>query len=219
MPFELLAFSIAGFFLGSIPFGRLIAGIVARIDITKRGSGNIGATNVARELGLKWGIVTLLLDMIKGFLPVVLFAHFSAHQNLPVESAGLSIVGLSALLGHQFSVFQKFRGGKGVATALGVFAAISPGACILALFVFVIIVYKWDFVSLGSMVSALAMPIFLWILGKPPSLILASLVMAGLVCLKHKENIHRLVKGQENRWRRKDVQVSSSSNLSNSSSE
>ena len=114
-----ILFALAAYLLGSLPFGRLIGQRVADIDITQRGSRNIGATNVARELGLKWGIFTLLLDVLNGFMPVFLFGLF-----FPDFGIGPSVMGLFALFGHQFSVFLRFRGGKGVATSLGIFLAI-----------------------------------------------------------------------------------------------
>jgi glycerol-3-phosphate acyltransferase PlsY len=187
---------VLAFLLGAIPFGRLISQWVARIDITKRGSGNIGATNVARELGLKWGILTLLLDLLKGLVPTLLF-----DRLYPGASWALSVTGLCALLGHQFTPFLGFRGGKGVATALGVYLAISPLGCLAAAVVFVLTVSVWDFISLGSMAGACSVPVFFAILGLPVELILASLIAAGLICLKHKDNIGRLLAGNERKWR------------------
>jgi glycerol-3-phosphate acyltransferase PlsY len=189
---------VVAFLLGSVPFGRLISQWVARIDITKRGSGNIGATNVARELGLKWGVLTLVLDVLKGLAPALLFARLFPGAHL-----GLAITGLCALLGHQFTPFLRFRGGKGVATALGVYLAISPLGCLAAAVVFVLTVTFWDFISLGSIVGACAVPVLFALLGVPLELILASVVAAGLICLKHKDNIRRLAAGNERRWRKR----------------
>ncbi len=186
------------YLMGAIPFGRLISQRVAKIDITQRGSGNIGATNVARELGVKWGLLTLILDVLKGLVPVVVF-----RMLFPASPFGLGLVGLCALLGHQFTPFLRFRGGKGVATALGAYLAVSPLSCLGALVVFVLVVYKWDFISLGSMIAACSMPIFLVLSGKPWGIILISLVMAGFVCLKHRDNISRLTAGNERKWRSK----------------
>ncbi|MEE9613023.1 MAG: glycerol-3-phosphate 1-O-acyltransferase PlsY [Desulfatiglandales bacterium] len=195
-----ILFPVASYVLGSMPFGKLIGQKVARIDITERGSGNIGATNVTREIGIKWGIFTLVLDLLKGFIPVFLFGLF-----FPDFELGQAIVGLSALSGHQFSLFLRFRGGKGVATALGIYLAISPFPCLIALLFFMLTVYLWDFVSLGSMLSALAMPLLLVLFGKSNTLIMASLIMAALVCFKHKDNIQRLIRGEERGWRKKVV--------------
>ena len=122
MDWEWVVYFVGAFILGSIPFGQIVSRKVASIDITTRGSGNIGATNVARELGMKWGIVTLLLDMLKGLVPV-LASMFQVTQGGGWQFIGPSVVGLCALAGHQFSCFRKFHGGKGVATALGVYLA------------------------------------------------------------------------------------------------
>ncbi|MBN1101966.1 MAG: glycerol-3-phosphate 1-O-acyltransferase PlsY [Deltaproteobacteria bacterium] len=191
-------FFVVSYLLGSIPFGRLIAQRVARIDITRRGSGNIGATNVARELGVKWGLVTLLLDLLKGLAPTLAF-----RALFPGQDTALSIVGVCALLGHQFTPFLRFRGGKGVATALGVYLAISPLSCLGALVVFVLVVSVWDFISLGSMAGAAAMPLFLALASVPAVIVLASAFMACFIFLKHKENIRRLLAGNERKWRKR----------------
>jgi glycerol-3-phosphate acyltransferase PlsY len=216
--YQSILFAIAAYVIGSIPFGKIIAGSVARIDITQRGSGNIGATNVARELGMKWGVITLVLDVLKGLAPVLIFSLYVSRTGDPYETV-LAAIGLCALLGHMFPVFLKFRGGKGVATALGVYLAISPLSCLCGLVLFVLIVIKWDFISLGSVISAGAMPLFLILFGKPQPVIIASLIMALLICYKHKENIQRLIKGEERKWKERNVQANRSSNLSNSSSE
>jgi len=213
-----IPFIVAAYFLGSIPFGKLIATVVAHINITQRGSGNIGATNVARELGLKWGLFTLFFDILKGFVPVAIFAHYIAGMG-EGSDVWLSAVGLSALLGHQFSIFLKFRGGKGVATAVGVYLAMSYPACLLAVLVFVLTVYKWDFISLGSMLSAAAMPGFLALFGKSQGIVIGSGIVAAFICLKHTGNIQRLLKGNERKWRNRQNQASRSRSLSSSSSE
>ena len=218
MVFHSIFFILAAYVLGSIPFGKIIARQVARINITQRGSGNIGATNVARELGVTWGIVTLLLDILKGFIPVFLYAYYVSQTGIGHET-GLFAVGISALLGHQFSIFLKFRGGKGVATAVGIYLVISPLACLLSFLVFILTVYKWDFVSLGSMLSASVMPAFLALFGKSPIFIICSFIVAAVICFKHAENIQRLLKGEERRWRKRKSQPSKPRSLSNSSSE
>jgi glycerol-3-phosphate acyltransferase PlsY len=189
-------FFAAAFFLGSIPFGQIISRRVAHMDITRMGSRNIGATNVARELGMKWGVLTLALDVLKGLVPAASFRFLFPESHL-----GLSLIGISALLGHQFTPFLRFRGGKGVATALGFFLAVSPIATLLALCVFLLAVYLWDFISLGSIVASFSVPVFFGLFVKSGTLVAASLIAAGLICLKHKGNIQRLAAGKERRWR------------------
>ena len=200
MPFYLLA----TYLLCSIPFGRLLASSVGSIDITRKGSGNIGATNVARQLGTKWGIVTLTFDVLKGFLPAVLF-RYRQPESGPVFQLELAAVSFIAVLGHQFSVFLSFRGGKGVATALGVFLAISPIPCLLSLLVFILVVAISRFVSLGSMFSALALPIFLLLFGEGVAVLIVSILVAFLICVRHRGNLTRLYRGEEAKWKKGQV--------------
>ena len=206
MNWEWAFYFFGAYLLGSIPFGQIISRKVASIDITTRGSGNIGATNVARELGMKWGIVTLVLDMLKGLVPVLVSMQYGVGGE-SYSTMGPSIVGLCALVGHQFSFFRRFNGGKGVATALGVYFAISTVSTVLALILFVLVVVKWSFISLASMVAAFSIPILLFIVGKSWASIIVSIMMAVLICLKHYENIERLMKGEERKWKdRKTIQ-------------
>ena len=195
---------IAAYLLASIPFGLLISQKVVRLDITKAGSGNIGAANVAREVGLKWGVITLLADTLKGFIPVV-FAHYLLGSSTEINEALKGMVGLSALLGHQFSVYNHFRGGKGVATCLGVFLAISPISCLFSGIIFCILVSLWRYISLGSILAALTMPIWLYLMGHSAFMVLLSLIMSLLITFLHRENIQRLIQGNERRWQRKKL--------------
>lgn len=193
-------FCLAAYLFGSIPFGKIIAKRVANIDITTRGSKNIGATNVARELGDFWGILTLFLDMLKGYAPIALYIHY-ASQPLDNASIYLPSIMLSSLLGHQFSIFLKMKGGKGVGTATGIYLAISPLSCLLVVIIFILIVYKWDFISLGSTISASAMPFLLAFFQEDLPLIICSILVAALICFKHRGNIQRIFKGEERKWR------------------
>ena len=197
-----LYFALGAYLLGAVPFGKIIARLAAQIDITQRGSKNIGATNVARELGLKWGLLTLALDVLKGLVPILVFSACSFNGNISSQMA-LAVVSLCPLLGHQFSIFMGFRGGKGVATALGIYMALSPIACVLGLLVFLLMVLKWDFISLGSMVSAGSIPIFLTLFHQPKPVVFASLVMAVLIYFRHGENVLRLVRGEERKWKQR----------------
>jgi len=192
---------IGAYLLGSIPFGVLISKKVARLDITKAGSGNIGATNVAREVGLKWGVITLLADVLKGFIPVVL-AHYLLGSSIEMNEALKGMIGLTALLGHQFPVYSRFRGGKGVATCLGVFLAISPISCLFSGVMFFILVALWRYISLGSILGALTMPVWLYLTGHSTFMILPSLVMSLLITFQHRGNIQRLIQGNERRWQK-----------------
>lgn len=192
---------IGAYLLGSVPFGLLISQKVASLDITKAGSGNIGATNVAREVGLRWGVITLLADVLKGFIPVVLARHLLG-SSIEINEALSGMVGLSALLGHQFPLYKRFRGGKGVATCLGVLLAVSPISCLFSGVVFFILVALWRYISLGSILGALTMPIWMYVTGHSTFMILPSLVMSLLITFQHRENIQRLVQGNERRWQK-----------------
>lgn len=218
MIYQWIAFFLAAFLLASIPFGRIIARKVADIDITARGSGNIGATNVSRELGLKWGLITLALDTLKGFLPVFLASRYLWHPDI-MSSWGLSAIGTASLLGHQFSLFQGFKGGKGVATALGVYLAIAPVPCLIALLLFVAVVFRLKYVSLGSIVSAFSVPVLVSLFGKPLPISIGALVIASLIFVRHRDNITRLAHGQEHPWRKNSDQPNLSTSRSSSSSE
>ncbi len=191
-----IALLIAAYLLGSIPFGLLISQKVAKLDITKAGSGNIGAANVAREVGLKWGIVTLLADTLKGFIPVIC-AYYLLGSSAETNEALKGMIGLAALLGHQFSVYNHFNGGKGVATYLGVFLAISPISCFMCGMIFLVFILIWRYISLGSIVASLTMPLCLYFTGHPYGTIISSLIISFLVIWKHRENIRRLVRRNE----------------------
>ena len=196
-------FALCAYLAGAVPFGKIIARFAAQIDITERGSKNIGATNVARELGMKWGLLTLILDVLKGLVPVLLFSLCTFNGSAS-RQMGLAVVSLCPLLGHQFSIFMGFRGGKGVATALGIYLALSPISCLLGLLIFLLVVLKWDFVSLGSMVAAGSIPIFLTLFHESKTVVLASVVMATLIYIRHGENVERLVRGKERKWSSRD---------------
>jgi len=182
------------YLLGSIPTGLLL-GKAYGIDVRKEGSGNIGATNLYRTVGRKVGVMTLAGDCLKGLLPVLAVTY----SSLPSEYAAW--VGLAAFCGHVFSVFLRFKGGKGVATALGVFLALSPLAVAFALGVFIVLMLIWRYVSLGSITAAAVMPLAVWLLGGGRVLILVTMLIAAVVIIRHIENIKRLVAGTENRFK------------------
>lgn len=193
----LFAIPVAAYLLGSTPFGVILARLFGGTDVRKVGSGNIGATNVARVVGPLAGILTLILDAAKGAAAVLLAGRLS-NDN----ATWLMIAALAALLGHCFPVWLKFKGGKGVATAAGIFAALCPLACLAAVVLFVLVVIFWRFVSLGSISAAAAMPLliyFLWAPHHAPPLVvtIGTLAVAVLVIYKHDGNLQRLVEGVE----------------------
>ena len=212
-----IGFVIAAYLLGSIPFGILIGRSFGHVDVSKVGSGNIGATNVAREVGFKWGLVTLVVDALKGFMPVAL-AYHSIGPTVDTTEGLVGIVGMAALLGHQFPIYTRFRGGKGIATGLGVFLALSPMACLISGTIFVVMVILWGYISLGSILAALGLPLWLLILGHSKQLVLLSLAIALLITFLHRGNIRRLLQGNERRWRNAGY-LNRSTSRPNSSSE
>ncbi len=192
MPLPTLALGCLGAFLcGSVPFGLLLVKVAGKGDVREHGSGNIGATNVSRVGGKALGLLTLLLDIAKGFLPV-----FVAKQLGWGETA-LSLLALSAVLGHVFTPWLKFQGGKGVATALGVALAFRAGMVLPALGVFIVLLLVFRYVSLGSVLSAVALPLVLAWRGGPPPVLILWAGLSLLVVIKHHENIRRLLKGTE----------------------
>ena len=190
---------IGAYLLGSIPFGVIISRAVIRLDITKVGSGNIGATNVAREVGLKWGVITLVADALKGYIPVAL-AQYMFGSSTETAEALAGIVGILALLGHQYPIYNRFKGGKGIATGLGILLALSPISCLFSGTIFVVVVSLWGYVSLGSILAALTVPLWLYIAGHSTFLILLSLIMSLLITFRHRGNIQRLLRGNERKW-------------------
>ena len=190
---------LGSYLIGALPFGLLI-GKLAGADVRKEGSGNIGATNVSRVLGKKLGVATLCCDVLKSYLPMSVASVLPASQtNAALWTA---VCGLAAVLGHIFPVYLKFKGGKGVASALGMFLFLSPVAVGLALLVFLAAVWFSGFVSLGSLAAATAMPFFLWLTGQPLTKIIICLPVVALIWFKHHENIIRLRRGEEKSWRR-----------------
>jgi glycerol-3-phosphate acyltransferase PlsY len=193
----LISIPVAAYLLGSIPFGLLLARLFGAADVRKVGSGNIGATNVARAAGPIAGILTLLLDGSKGALAVVLAARLTNESAL-----WMMIAGFCALLGHCFPIWLGFRGGKGVATAAGVFLVLCPFAFLGAAILFVLVVLYWRFVSLASISAAAAMPLLIYFFWAPhhapPHIVtFGSLAAAFLIAYKHDGNIQRLVQGNE----------------------
>lgn len=185
------------YFLGSVPFGILVTWAFNRnVDLRETGSGNIGATNVVRAAGKTAGGLTLLLDAGKGILPMVL-AYMLVGENY----LWLSLVGAAAFLGHVFPVYLNFKGGKGVATALGVIVSLSPVTTFILVVLFGLILYFTRYVSLGSICAAVALPVLMALLGPPSrNCVWLGLLISAVVILKHRENIHRLLAGQENKF-------------------
>jgi len=193
MTIEGIGLVILGYLAGSIPTGLLLTKAFSEVDPRKEGSRNIGATNILRTAGKTLGVLTLAGDCLKGLIPVLL-AVWIMKSDIWV-----GLTALSAFAGHLFPVFLKFKGGKGVATALGVYLGIAPLAVLIDAGIFFGVVLTWRFVSLGSITAAAVMPILIAILTKSKSYVIASLIIAGLIWYRHQDNIRRLFGGSENR--------------------
>lgn len=183
---------MGAYLLGSVPVGILL-GRLKGVDPRRVGSGNIGATNVMRAAGKLTGALTLLGDILKGLAPVVVALVLGEPMMI------ISATGLAAFVGHLFPVFLRFKGGKGVATALGVYLALDRFAVFFAVVIFVLVLLKWRYVSLASLAGVAAMPLLLYLLNSPDYYICLALIIGVLIFLKHKDNIRRLIAGTENR--------------------
>lgn len=193
MTITVIILVLFSYFLGSVPTGYLIAKKVMGIDIREHGSGNPGAANVYRTVG-KWaGVSTFLIDGLKGYIPVCLALHFCPDNYWVAISCGVI-----AILGHMWTIYLKFRGGKGVATSAGVFAALLPIPTAIAFAVFVILVAIWGRISIGSIFACVALPVASFFIGHHPmSVNIMVTAIAALVIYKHVPNIKRLLSHKE----------------------
>lgn len=199
--------ALVSYLLGSIPFGYILVKLFLKQDIRATGSGNIGATNVARSGAKGLAIATLVLDAVKGFVAVVIANHL-AYSTWDIYVFGyepiqrlMALAALIAVVGHMFPVWLSFKGGKGVATAVGAFAALAPLSIVLVLVLFLVTVAATHFVSLGSILAAFVFPVSAHFLERISEVPLALIAMASLlIILKHHENIRRLLAGTENKF-------------------
>ena len=193
MSFEILAIITSAYLTGSFPTGLVLTKLFGRTDIRKSGSGNIGATNVYRVMGKKIGALTLLLDVLKGGVFVILARDVTSSEIWTCAA------GLAAFVGHIYPIYLGFRGGKGVATYIGVFLVLAPKALLSDLGVFLLVVYQSRYVSLASLAAAAIMPVLLLVLSYSQMTILLAVVMGVLIFVRHRDNIQRLKQGVENR--------------------
>ncbi len=200
---------VIAFLAGGIPFGYLVGAAILKDDIRKHGSGNIGATNVARLLGWKWGFVVLFLDALKGLLPTLATKLFLQDRGSD-ELAGLGAIlaGISCIVGHMYPIWLKLRGGKGVATALGVILVIAPMASGVAFVIFLIVFAAGRIVGLASIVSVISFAVAQLIVMGPDMFVLAqlpltlfSILVPALIVWKHRSNILRMVRGDEQKMK------------------
>ena len=186
---------ILSYFFGAIPSGVWIGKIFKNIDVRDYGSKNSGATNSYRVLGAKLGIAVLIIDVLKGFIPLYIASKFNLAYN------DLVILGSVAILAHTFSCFISFKGGKGVATSLGVFLFLAPVITLILLVIFILVVYFTKYISLGSITAAFLLPIFTFFTHRDTYLFTLSVVIAIFVIYRHKTNISRLLSGTENKFK------------------
>jgi len=178
---------------GSIPTAYLLVKRVKGVDIRTVGSGNVGASNASRVLG-KWGFITVLLaDAMKGFLPVSFMISYYGQSDYVL------LGGIAVILGHTFTIFLKFKGGKGVATALGVFIALAPYPVMIAAAIFGAVIYLSKMISLSSISAALTLAVSVWFISDWDHLRYFTVIIAALVILLHKSNIGRILNGTENK--------------------
>jgi acyl phosphate:glycerol-3-phosphate acyltransferase len=191
---------LTSYLLGAIPTSHLVSRVFARIDLREHGSGNLGATNLYRVLGWKYAIPVALFDIAKGAIPILVFAPRVSDSELFALACGVA-----AILGHVFSVFVRFKGGKGVATAAGVMLGLTPLALAVAAVVWALVVLLTGYVSLGSIAAASVLPFAVYLLEnrKTPELLWIVALVAVSVILLHRRNIQRLLKGTESRFGRR----------------
>lgn len=200
-----LAAAVGAYLLGSIPFGYLLVRFFRKEDIRQKGSGNIGATNVIRSGAKGLGAVTFLLDALKGYFAVLIWGWVATRMGMPqpVRVNAIAVAALFAILGHLYTVWLGFKGGKGVATAFGVFLALAPWAALIGLAIFIVVFALSRYVSLGSIAAAVAFPFLAILLPHPPRTAWATVVLVlvpVIVIARHHQNIVRLMSGTENRF-------------------
>lgn len=212
----IVALLFAAFLFGSVPTGYVIA-MIKGVDLRKVGSGNIGATNVLRAMGKGAAIITLAGDVLKGVIPVLAVRYFYPNTGIQFSGQLVSIplqitdtrvafegvIGLAAILGHNFSIFLKFKGGKGVATSLGVALALSPHAALMAATAWLLTFRVSGYSSLSGLVAFASFPFCIYIIDYSAEKIAIAVIIATLIFITHRGNIKRLITGKENKFMRK----------------
>lgn len=189
---------VAAYLIGAFPTSYIGGRLVRGIDLRQHGSGNLGATNAFRVLGWRAALPIFLVDVSKGFIPAYLFPRIDGTLSIGWALA----YGAAAIIGHMFSIYVGFRGGKGVATGTGVFLALAPTASLAALAIWIVLVFMTGYVSLASIAGAASLPVLIAVSGAPRPVVLLSLALALFVIFAHRANIRRLLRGEEHRFRR-----------------
>ncbi len=212
--FKFILILLSAYLIGSLPFGYLSGKLIKRIDLRQEGSKNVGATNVFRVVGTLPAIVVLLLDISKGFLSIYLVSLFQLGGSTGISPQAFNLVrilaGLAAIAGHNWTIFLKFRGGKGVATGCGVSLGLAPLPALVSLAIFVVVTGLTRYVSLGSMFAVLAFPLNCLLFKESLILVFFGSIVALVVVVRHQANIKRLIAGTENRieWVRNKERIS-----------
>ncbi len=194
---------VFAYMLGAVPWGLIFTKMYASRDIRHNGSGNIGASNVRRVVGPKVGILVLACDLLKGAVPVWFAGKVISPDHLLPELC-MALAGFAAFSGHLYPVYLKFKtGGKGVATAAGCFVVIAPKACMIAVVVFILIVFISNYVSAGSITAAIVLPFTVWWETHSYLLVMSASVMTILIFVRHSDNIKRILSGTESVFRNK----------------
>ena len=196
MDLEFLFTLLASYLIGAIPSGVVLTKLTGAGDVRDSGSGNIGATNVYRTAGRMLGILTLAGDIIKGVIPAI-YATTIAEMT----AGQIALVAAVTFLGHLYPVYLKFKGGKGVATAPGIYLVLSPLSVLFAFLIFAGLVWTWRYVSLGSITAAAAAPLLIYVIEDSTQLLFASFFISMMVIWRHRENIGRLISGTENKFK------------------
>jgi glycerol-3-phosphate acyltransferase PlsY len=190
---------LASYLIGSIPTGYLMVKALKGIDIRQLGSGNVGATNVIRVLGKGPGLLTLILDVAKGLVAVLVIAPLFA-KYLPSARSDLQLAcGIASICGHNWTCFLKFKGGKGIATSAGVFLGLAPIVTLCLIAIWAIFTFLTRYVSVASIITSMALPILLFVFNKPTEWIVAGFILSWVSIWKHRGNIKRLFNGTEHR--------------------
>lgn len=199
---------LSAYLIGSIPTGYILTKIFKGIDIRKAGSSNVGATNVFRTAGKIPGLITLIIDVLKGVIVVTVIAGFFYQFLSDIDhDFYLAFLGLSVISGHVWTIFLRFKGGKGVATTIGVLMVIAPKALLFSLIIWVIFFSITKYVSAASIGFNIFLPLFATLLGQSFYTIIFAIIICCISTYKHKDNIKRLLKGEENKtfiWKRRD---------------
>lgn len=193
---ELVVILVGSYLVGAIPSGVVLTRLAGAGDVRQSGSGNIGATNVYRVAGKRLGIITLVADLLKGLLPLLvmkLSGGFSEQQ--------LALVAIALFIGHCYPVYLGFKGGKGVATALGIYLVLSASAVGVAVLVFAGVLWRWRYVSLASICAAAVIPFMVYLFGGSLPVLMATLLIASGVIYRHSSNIKRLLNGTETKFK------------------